>query len=118
MIENATVSAITAPNPADTRGNVTFPAPAPIAVRAALDDVRYSQRIALGAAIAEATAVLYVLKSQLGTAPSPTRPTRGCEVRATIDGGTLQTLIAEHVIDHEKQGGLSHYQVFLKERKP
>ena len=64
------------------------------------------------ARIKDATAVLFVLKAKL---PAGVKPARGCELRATQDGGTQQVMIAEHVVDWEKPGGLSHYQVFLRE---
>ena len=112
-LSNATLSAITAPAAADKFGDRVVPAPATISVRCVLADVKQSQRIAMGATIQGATAVLYVLKANLGNL----KPARGSEIRVTIDGGQLQILDAEHVVDHEKSGGLSHYQVFLKERR-
>jgi hypothetical protein len=112
VIENATVSAITAPNPATAGGDVTFPAPTPISVRAVLDEPTTAQRIALGQVIADATAVLFVLKSQLGNL----KVARGYEVRVRVDGGDPQILVVTHVVERVKDGGLSHYQAFLKER--
>lgn len=110
---NATLAGLTAPNPPTTGGDVTYPSPTSISVRCILDGVKQSQRIALGAVIQDATAVLYVLKARLGNL----KPARGQEVRVLLDGEqAAQVLVAEHVINHEKEGGLSHYQVFLKER--
>jgi hypothetical protein len=111
-LANCTVVGITSPGASTPGGSVTFPASTAIAVPAVIDQVRYSRRVTLGAVIQDATAALFLLKDKL---PAGVKPKRGDEVRLVLKDGTPQTMLAEYVSDFEMDGGLSHYEVFLRD---
>lgn len=115
--DNATLDAIAAAGTPTPAGDATFGTPTVLspAAECSFQNVKYSQRVSLGALIKDATAVLYVRKSQL---PAGVAPKKGNELKVTPVGSTQQVMVADHVIDWPSGGPLAHYEIFLRERKP
>jgi hypothetical protein len=112
VIHNATLQRIDTQQPATAGGSVAYATGAAIAVRCTLDQPSFAQRTALGAVIAQATAVLYVRKADL---TAGTVPAKGNRLSVQVDGdAAAQVYRIEHVVNWEKPGGLSHYQAYLR----
>jgi hypothetical protein len=113
VITNCTVTAITPPGASDQAGKVTFPSVTTIDVRAAIVSVTTGQRIALGATIEDATAVVLLQKSAMPAGVA--RPDRGCHVVVRIDEeATAEAYVVEHCANRQKSGGLAHYEAFVR----
>ncbi len=109
MITNGTLVSLAPPAPPGPDGATSFGTAVTVDARCQLSDVTGKQRYAIGEAIQDATAVLYVLKALLG----PIVPLQGGQVVCGTDGGApSKTYRIEYVID--RQGGIAHWEVFLK----
>jgi hypothetical protein len=109
-LTNATLVSL-APATTNAAGRTTFGAATTLNARCVLDDVTRAQQIALGAKLGNASAVLYVLKSEL---PAGTTPDRGQQAIAVVDGAAAATYRIAFVRNREKEGGLSHWECFLE----
>lgn len=110
MIENATLSAVQAPNTADKRGEVTFAAATAVSARGALTEPSFSQKRELVGVLKDVSAVFYVLKTVLGNVSVQA----GRRLTITLDGAAAVTYEVIKSVDREKAGGLSHWECWLK----
>ena len=110
MITNGSLFSLAPPAAPGADGATAWGTAVSVGVRCQLGEVTASQKYALGEAIQDATAVMYEQKSVLGV--SGAVPTQGGQAVAATDGGAARTYRIEYVID--RQGGLAHYQVFLR----
>lgn len=110
-LTNAALTRVDVPGASTPGGSIAFATGSTIAVRGVMDEPTFAQRTALGAVIADASAVFYVRKAAL---PTGLVPARGQRLRVSIDGSSNVLYKAIHVVNWEKAGGLSHYECFLK----
>jgi len=108
MITNGQLSTLAPPAPPGPDGATSFGTPVTVNARCQLSNVTGTQRYAVGEAIQDAKGVCYVPKASLGG----NVPQQGGQAVCATDGGQMQTYRIEYVID--RQGGIAHWEVFLK----
>lgn len=116
MLHNCTITRIDAPPAPNTGGDMVYTTAPGISIPATMDGLTRGQRYTLDAIVKDATAVIYVPKSILASAPVR----NGRVLAATRSGVSLYRIV--HVIERELPGlvpgagGLSHWEIFVQEQ--
>lgn len=107
---NGVLSRIDAPSGVSSGGDVTFTTGSTISVDVLIDNPTRAQRYALGQQIADAEAVVYVLKDQL---PAGVSINEGDRVTAAQEGEAAATYL---VIKRQFRvfDELTHFELFVK----
>ena len=111
MIRNGTLASIAIKTGVTAGGDPVYASPATLDVRICVSLPTRQQRYALGAVIAEADAVLYMLLDELGE----TAVGLGDKVTVVNRRGETVQYEVLHVRTMDKAGGLSNVEVFGKE---
>jgi hypothetical protein len=108
MILNASITLIKAPPVADATGKRSYGAGTTVSVRCFLDAPSRAQRAAIDTRISTADAVAYVPK------PSSLSLVPGSRVTIGVDDSAAIEYELGMVIDRQKDGGLSHFEFYLR----
>jgi hypothetical protein len=112
VITNATLTGFSQPPTPSAGGDLTYGSLTSCSGRCLLDEVRRAQRIALEGRLSDASAVMYLLKSNTPAGYTPAAKQR---LQVALDDSAAQVFDVLLVRDNVKAGGLSHWEVFLKE---
>lgn len=111
MIYNATLLRVDVPA-VDGGGNVTFTNGSALSVRCAGDAVKSGQRYQLGAVIADATAVIYLLRKDI---PAALVIEKGYRLVAQLDGEPAAVTYHVEWKNPRIKGQISHYELYLRQ---
>jgi hypothetical protein len=110
VIENATITSLQLPAASNRFGDPAWATPTALSSRCCLDNTEHAQRIIQRSRQKDSTAICYVLTSRISV-----EPVTGAQLDATLDGGSSTRYEVTDRKIFEKAGGLSHYELFLRE---
>lgn len=110
MIKNATLTNVKPPPTPDRMGGRTFAAGTTVSLRVMMDAPTRGQRLSTDTRVSTSDAVMYIEKPL----PAGVSIVAGGRVTVLVDGSASAELDVQHVIDRQKDGGLSHFECYLK----